>query len=75
MNKMDIDGVKTKGVIQHYQSFSGGSNMNPGWSPNFKGIQTGLLYLLQFGDTWKAERQKSQWENWPAIPWGNNYTA
>lgn len=36
MNKMDIDGVKTKVVIQHYQSF-GGPQGTPVGPPPLKG--------------------------------------
>lgn len=53
VNKTDIDGIKTKVLIQHYQRL-GGPNGPPAGLPALKGPQASPVHASQFGKNLKA---------------------
>lgn len=59
MSKRDIDGVKTKVLIQHYQIFRG---QFPPWSPKTQGPQTSLLSLPPIWKKFKHQRWRLLWK-------------
>ena len=62
INETDIDGIKTNVLKQHNLRL-GEPKGPPLRSPNIKGHQTNLLYLPQFGEILKSQKEKITMRN------------